>query len=120
MKLADQNVFMYQGDDFALAVTIADTEQDSGLADLTGFTALTWALAKSDHAAPLIEKTSGAAEVTVVGDPTLGVVRVVLLSDDTATLKGVFRHELELIDAGGAIHTVMVGDFTILQTIIKD
>jgi len=119
-KLADQNISMYQGDDFSLLITISDTEEISGLADLSAFTSITWALSKSDHGSAVLSKTAGAAEITVVGDPLDGVVNVVLLPEDTLTKSGVFRHEMQLVDGDGKTHTVLVGKFTILPTIIKD
>jgi len=105
---------MYSGDDKSIAVTV--TDPDGAAVTLTGATA-TWALATAPGAAPLVTKTSGDGEIAIGGDDA-NVVTVTLEPADTATLGGVYLHELQLVDGANKTHTVYQGTLYVQGDII--
>lgn len=116
-KLNDQNVVVYDGDDFALRVTLKD---DAGAAvDLTTFNSLTWEVAKKVKGAAFITKTD-ADGIEVQSPTTAGIVVITLLPTDTRGKAGEYRHEMQLVDSDGKYHTIMVGKLTVLPTIIQE
>lgn len=110
MTERNQNIEVHQGDDFTFEVPVLDGENGAPL-DLTG-AALRWLLAAAaTDTVPLIEKTVSGGGVTIT-DSAGGLVVVTLAPADTASLNGIFHHELEVI-LGGRIYTVMTGEATI-------
>lgn len=109
--LSPQDVEMYSGDTLQLIITVTDS--DTGLAkNLSGATAIRWELAKSAKVPSTLIKTL-VSGITIT-NAAMGELRVDILPADTASLKGDFIHELEIIDFAGQVNTVLDGKFTIL------
>jgi hypothetical protein len=113
MAETGQDITIYAGNDVALDVSLLD---EAGAAlDLTG-TSLEWGMAErfADDAV-LRKATPVEIEVT---DEVAGLATVHLDPADTATLGGIYRHELRLTDAGGNIVTLLTGALTIRTSIL--
>jgi len=105
---------MFSGDNKILSVSVVDS---AGVAvDLTSATA-SWQLARSNDAAPLIQKATGGSGI-VITDAAGGVLEITLSASDTDALKGSFYHELQVIDTSGNIATVLAGNATIKRDLI--
>lgn len=94
---------MYSGDSTPIQVTVTDSETGAAVV-LTG-AAMTWALTRAPGTTPVLTKTSGAGEITVGGAGN-NVATVTLGPTDTATLEGLFIHELQVTDGSGNVFTV--------------
>ncbi len=102
----------FSGDALNLKITVRNGDlPTSPVLDLTPFTEIIWALAKSQGKVPLFEKklSNGPTEIDPV-DLTNGRIDVLINNADTATLKGEFYHELQLTPGP---NTPMFGAFTI-------
>lgn len=102
----------FSGDALLLKITVRNGDLPSSpVLDLTPFTEIIWALAKSQGKAPLFTKalSAGPSEVDPV-DLTNGRIDVLINNADTAALKGDFYHELQLTPGP---NTPMFGPFTI-------
>jgi len=100
MASANQDFTMASGDTKYLDYTITMT------GTLSGCTAK-WVLYKGSTV--VITKTTTAG-ISITGDTTL---RVTLSPTDTASLAGVYKHELQITDGSGNVCTVAVGTSTI-------
>jgi len=104
---------MYSGDSKTLEITITDS--DGVAVDLTGAT-VKYAIALSSTAsAALVSKATGGSGITTASN----VATVTLASADTATLAGVYYHEMEITTVLGAVTTAMTGTITILADVIQ-
>lgn len=113
--LTDQDFSMYEGDDFILQVTVKDV--NGVVVNLTGLVAARWWFAHGLGQAALLQKALGSG-ITVVGAVN-GRIDVTLVPADTAGLGGAtYRHELEITDVANTVHTVVVGDMTVNQTVV--
>ena len=102
----------FSGDALRLQITVRDGDTvGSPVLDLTPFTEITWALAKSQGKVPLFTKTlsGGPSQIDPV-DLVNGRIDVLIVNADTAALKGDFYHELQLLPGP---NTPMFGTFTI-------
>lgn len=96
-----QDFTMYSGDTKNLAFTVSDSAGSA--VNLTGATA-TWTLSTSADSAATVTKTSGAGDITYSGDNT-EIATVALAGSDTASLSGVYYHELQITDASSNVST---------------
>ncbi len=102
MSTANQNIEMFAGEDRTVDFTVTD---DSGPLNLTGAT-LAWTMFGRGVD---LDKTP-----TVQGDPTAGVVRLILDAADTATIQpGTYYHQLTVTDSAGDIAYVTTGVVTL-------
>ncbi len=112
----EQNVGLtplyFSGDALALQITVRNGDLPSSpVLDLTPFTEITWALAKKQGSAVLFTKklSVGPTQIDPV-DLANGRIDVLINNADTAALKGVHYHELQL-EPGP--NTPLFGSFTI-------
>ncbi len=104
----------FAGDRAAVKITV---RTDNGPKDLSE-SDVRFALSRFPGDKPLIEKSLGDG-VDIV-DASGGVVRVTVLSEDTADLGGesgeTYHYELRVRDEGATVSTVTVGEWTIHST----
>ena len=104
------------GDDFVFQFTVDDADNPGNVKNLTG-AAITWALSQRQGSTPLFTKTAIGTEI-LVPTPTNGILQVIIVPADTASLFGTYWHELEIVDGAGKKHTSAYGTFFIeLDTI---
>ena len=108
-QLIPQNFEMFSGDDKNIQFTI--TDEDNAASDITGASA-TWACSRRVKTSTLISKTVGSGITIVSG--VGGVLLVSLAQADTASLRGDYYHELEIVDAAGKKTTAAYGTMTVL------
>ena len=84
--------------------------------DLTG-ASIRWQMAKHPESAALVTKSNN--QGIAVTDEAGGAFEIELASADTEALVGKYYHEGEIVDAGGAVSTVLSGNVTIVSTLIK-
>jgi hypothetical protein len=125
MALGNQQDFeMHSGDKLVLEVTVKDA---LGVAvNLTGAT-FKWQLSKLDESGsiplpksetPILQKDDAGLGGVVIFDAPTGRVNVTLLEANTAALRGVFYHELQMVQAS-ATSTVLFGKATIYRDLIQ-
>lgn len=115
MPAEDQNIAMVQGDNKVLSITVTDAA--GAAVDLTDAT-IRWHMSKSVNKRPAaLEKATGSG-ITIT-DAANGVFTVTLDSADTESLRGLFYHEVEVIDGSGNVSTVTKGKITIHPALIK-
>jgi hypothetical protein len=114
--LTPQDIEIYSGDTLHLLVTIIDGDTNLPK-NLSGLVSARWEVSKSAKVASTISKTLGMG--IMVLNALAGEIRIDVLPSDTATLKGDFIHELEIIDFAGEVNTVMDGKFTILIDVVN-
>jgi hypothetical protein len=120
MPATDQNVQHWRGDTKVIIVPVKD---DTGaFVDLDGGSARWW-LGRNAGAAGdkvLVKKASiGSGGIVLQLEDGYWRARITIDPADTEGLKpGDYYHELEVIDADGAVSTVTTGTFTIVQTMI--
>jgi|SRR5215472_4163949 len=105
------SINIYQGDDYAAIVSLtADGTSDP--ADLTGYTAT--AQIRADYAdnAPVVVTTF---DIQILGSD----VYLSLTHDVTATLKGNYRWDLQMIAPDGTYTTPIYGKVTVLQEVTR-
>lgn len=108
---------MQAGDTKRLIVSVKDP--DGAAVPLGGALSIQWWAAKRvSSSTRLVEKGLGTG-VTVTDAPN-GVLRVDIDPDDTALVSGAFYHELEVIDSGGDIQTVLKGTMTVIKSLIPN
>lgn len=109
MTKKTQDIELWAGDTLTLGVTI--TNEAGAAVNLTGAT-LRYAIAPShNHTTKSVSKTTGSGVTHT--DAANGVAQIALLPADTAGLKGVYVHELEVEDSAGKKSTAFVGRVTI-------
>lgn len=102
----------FSGDALILKITVRNGDlPTSPVLDLTPFTEIIWALAKSQGKIPLFTKSlsNGPTEIDPI-DIVNGRIDVLINNADTSALKGEFYHELQLTPGP---NTPMFGAFTI-------
>lgn len=122
MVKTNQNDVVYAGNHRRMRFTLYEPD-GVAVSDLTGCT-LQWALSRYtptgdyETEALLRKDTATLGGVEVVGDPTGGVVDVVLLAADTEALGGAtYYQELELIDPDGDSVVVATGALTVRKNV---
>lgn len=112
----EQNVgdspLYFSGDALRLQITVRNGDAvGSPVLDLTPFTEIIWALARKQGQPPLFTKalTAGPTQIDPI-DLVNGRIDVLIGNADTAALKGVFYHELQLTPGP---NTPLYGSFTI-------
>ncbi len=123
MAVQNPTIEMFSGDTKRLNYTIKDS---GGSAIDVTLAVFRWALsklAKSDTAGEpspqgpaILSKTNGSG-ITLTA-PTLGQIRVDLDPADTASLKGSFYHELEMVLAG-VTSTVAFGQIDVRKDLLE-
>lgn len=118
MAETNQDLTLHAGNDVTIEFVLLDSTESPVALNLTG-ARLRWVCAPTVNAAAVITKDSnnGDTEIEFV-DAAAGLASVYLLPADTASLRGVYRHELEIIDAAGKVETLVTGIFTVLGTIL--
>jgi len=106
---------MYSGDSVSIAVTVTDSTTGAAV-NLTGAT-LTWALATAPGSTATLTKTSTAGDITVGGAGS-NVATVALQPADTASLGGLYTHELQVVDGAAAVYTLYQGELYIMGDVI--
>lgn len=118
MPAVNQNFDHWRGDSKHISIPVKD--EDGTAIDLTGGSARWW-LGKSASATGsgvLVKKSSGAG-LTLSQVNGFWTALVVLDPEDTQALRpGSYYHELEIIDADGAVSTVTTGTVNIRPTMI--
>ena len=110
-----------EGQDFKMTagdtrvIKIAVTTTSGAAVDLSGATAR-WRLARSVRGSALVQKST--ASGISIDEPT-GIVTVTIAAADTEGFKpGLYYHELEIVDGGGAVSTVTTGKVTMTGALI--
>lgn len=106
-----QNFAMVSGDSKTLDIGIVDG--DGVAVDVSTAPAIAYQIAASPAATALVTKTL-ASGITVA----TSTVSVTLAPADTASLAGVYYHELQVTDAGGRVFTALSGYVTIERDLI--
>ncbi len=110
---SDQNFSMRAGDDKRITVTIIDGAT-GGRKDISGSSAR-WSMARGSVS---VLKTTATGGIVITNGPQ-GVLDIVLVPSDTAAMApGVYRHELEVVDASGQSATVMAGDVHLRRALL--
>ena len=114
MTAKNQNAEVYQGADKVLRFRVPGK-------DFTGGQFRYIASYFNALGAALITKTEGGAVVRIAAGAVMGneVIEVPLVPADTATLAGVFHHELRAWDAGGVEDVVADGGLTVTESSTK-
>lgn len=108
--MADQNFSIHSGDTIPLSFAI---KTSAGVAvDVSTATSVTWKLADSPYGTVILAKTL-ADGITV----STSTVTVTLTAANTASLEGIYYHELEII-MGGVTCTVAAGQVVIERDLI--
>lgn len=109
-----QNDSMVSGDSMPLDFPLTDYVTGAA-ADLSTVTAIVYKMATSPTATTAdVTKTLGAG-ITVSGN----TVTVTLAPADTASLAGVYFHELQVTGAGGTVETPIQGYLSIERDLIQ-
>lgn len=107
MTKENQDFDLWSGDDATL--TIAVTDENDAIVNLTGATALAWILKRSEHASAILV-TKGLGTGVTVTNALGGIFTVDLDAADTDILtKGDYYHEAQIIDVGGKKSTLLIG-----------
>ena len=114
MTQINQDFTTYSGDDLDLRVTVRSSI-NSNPVDITGVSA-TWVAKRSPDAPAVITKTTGSG-ITLT-TPTTGQLTITLASSDTADITGDLLHELQVVDVGGKVSTVMRGRMRVKQRLV--
>lgn len=112
MAEVGQDVQGWSGDDIDIYIQVLGF--DGNPLDLTECV-LHWGLGDTvTDPATLIKTSADSAQIEFL-DRSRGQIVIHLDPPDTQALVGPYRHELKIVDAFGAIETVMVGWVTILE-----
>lgn len=122
MTATAQNVTHYQGDSRKLIFgPVRDT--NGNLVDLTSALSVRWWMAKKVNSTGddiYIQKALGSG-IALVEDDGEWTIEVTLVPADTEDLApGSWYHECEVVDAASRVATVMVGKFTLKDTVIDN
>ena len=104
MTQTAQNFKIWSGDHKDLVITIKNSA--GTVVDITGVT-LKWILAAAPGEAALVTKLS--PDDVEITDGQNGVCKVHLIPADTASLAGVYYHEMELTDTSSNVSTTHTG-----------
>jgi len=114
MTATSQNLDMTAGDTMVLAVSVADGES---AVDLSNVATIAWVLKRGPHGPALLAKSIDAG-IEII-DAVAGQIEITFEPADTAAFaSGPYFHGVVLIDAGGAVSTVMTGIITISPKVI--
>jgi len=105
------NKSMKSGDDKVMPFSVVDNSGNA--VTVTGGSA-TYAIANSVDGPALVTKTSAAGAITLSGS----TITVTLVPADTASMAGVYYHELEVTDSDGDVFTPACGTMTIERDLI--
>jgi hypothetical protein len=110
------DIEFFSGNTVKLKFTITDGDAPPAAKDLTGATAIIWALAKAQGKVAQLTKTLGAG-VTIT-DAAAGKVEVLLSKTDTEPFGGTYYHEMRVTDAASNTATTTYGVVTIQKNTI--
>lgn len=120
--MASNKLSIYRGDDASIQFTIKDEDGDA--IDITNDTIFfTVKTAKNSTAAgsadstALIEKENGVGGHTT---PTSGITTFTLTDADTAIAPGTYYYDVQRVDSGGLVSTIVVDEFEILAEVTTD
>jgi len=106
------DIEVFSGNTVLIDVTVTDGDSVTpAMKNLTGATPITFVVAPAQGKPPTVTKQLAAG--IVVTDAPGGKFRVTLAPADTEPLKGALYHECRVVDATGAVSTVMYGVFTV-------
>ncbi len=115
---AQQDIDFFSGNDVLLDLSTVDSLTGLPM-DISGAQQLTFALAKkAGSSAPLVLKTL--ADGVVMVNPALGRVSIILGADETEPLKGLYYHEIRLVNSAGKKLTLAYGVVTISENLIRN
>ena len=114
--MADQNFSMHSGDSKAIAFTIYTTDGTTAV-DISTATAITWSMATAPNVTAAVTKTLAAGTIAVSGDSN-NIATVTLAATDTASLKGLYYHELQVTDSASLVYTAASGWVVIEEDLI--
>jgi hypothetical protein len=109
-----EDIEIYAGDTKSIVLTVLNT--DGSAKDLTD-ASIIWVIFDENTEEVLVEKDE--TEMTPIDIPN-GIIGITLLSADTENIRPApwYRHECEVTDIGGNVSTVVVGNFTIMESIV--
>jgi len=115
MTLITENLSLYAGD--SLDLTMSVTNLDGTVKDLTSAD-VSWGIFNENTGELLVQKST-VSGIIITSVPS-GVCVISVLPEDTEDIRPAtwYRHEGEVIDAQGNVSTVLVGNFTIMESII--
>jgi hypothetical protein len=105
---------IYAGDHETISITITDPQGNA--IDLTGFN-VTWGIAQSEWADPVVEKSTDGGGVELV-DAANGKIEVTIVPGDTEELGGTYYQEVELSDIDSEITTAVPAELEIRATVL--
>lgn len=105
------NLTIDQGSDFSSTITVEDT--NSGVADLTGYTA-------RGQVRKTYTSTTSYDFTASVSSATQGQVSIKLTSDVTSTMKaGRYVYDVEIISSAGAVTRVIEGQVEVTPRVTR-
>ena len=113
--LTATDIDIYSGDSLNLQVTVTDSTTNLPKS-LIGVLSARWWFGKKAGQPATVQKSIGSG-VTII-DAINGRLDILINPSDTASLKGSYVHELELVDASNRVQTVMAGAFTIIEDLV--
>lgn len=121
MSAPEVDFTMHRNDTVHYTVTVKDSAGDA--VSLVGAQEITFAMAKKKSDGSFSSTTALTKTMTeggvVVTDAANGVCRVDIDSNDTESLTPAeYYYEVEVIDSGGAVGTVLIGTITLLKDLI--
>ena len=96
--------------------TITFTDENGAAIDITGFTYL---LTVDPDSAPADATNNLFQNTPVVTDGPNGVITVTLTPSEADQAPGVYFYDLQQTDTGGAVRTVLKGQWEVVQDITK-
>lgn len=110
---ADLDVIAYQGDAFAMQVTVKD--QADAVINLSGYSA---SMQVRADVADLALAVAATATVTIT-DSANGILEAVIDQSTMQSLAGNYRYDLQVTDDSGSVQTLLAGKFTVRQEITR-
>lgn len=109
-----QDVELVSGDDKDLTVTV--TDNNDAAVDLSGVN-VTYRLATVAGVTVFTKYNDSTVGIEIT-DAVNGILVVHISSSDTASLSGIYRHEIEITDVLGNKGTILIGLVKILEDLI--
>jgi hypothetical protein len=113
-----QNFDIFSGNDITLSVSLFDERTQNPL-NIFGTQELRWQIGKrAANPEPLISKDLDDG-ITIV-DAGSGLITIAIDADETEELKGIYQHELRIVNSAGKKITLMYGVVDISINLVNE
>ena len=113
IRMQENNMVVYRGDDFSTQLTFADEEGEP--IDITGWK-IFFTVKKNKDDSDIKARIAVDVEPT---DPTTGVVLVTVSHTLTSTLAGFYYYDFQFTKADGTVQTITGGGITFERDITR-